>query len=160
MADTTMSRGAPLTGRKFLAILAGCFGLVFAVDGLMAYDAISTFRGEVRENPYEAGLAYNAEIAAAEAQTQRRWRVDVTLAGAVRASFRDAEGRPLAGLGVTGLFAAPADIKRDRAFAMKETGPGVYVADLAPPAGVWDLRLSARRGGEVLFQSSNRVALR
>jgi nitrogen fixation protein FixH len=161
MADaTTLKQSKPLTGGKVLLILLGFFGVTFAVNGLMAYDAISTFRGEVADNPFEAGLAYNNQIAAADAQSGRRWKVDVTLAGAVRATFRDAKGQPLAGLAVSGEFDSPADMKRDRLFQMKETGPGIYVAEAPPPSGVWDLRLKAERGAETLFQSTNRVTLR
>jgi nitrogen fixation protein FixH len=160
MTDATLSEGRPLTGWHVLAIFGACFGVIIGVNVLMAYDAISTFRGEVKDNPYEAGVEYNNEIAAADAQAQRHWKVDVTLAGAVRATFRDAAGEPLTGLAVKGLFAAPADMKRDRAFAMTETAPGVYVGEAAPRAGVWDLQLTAARGTQMLFQSNNRVKLR
>jgi nitrogen fixation protein FixH len=162
MAKTTaLSSDAPLTGRKVLIILLASFGAVFGVNGLMAYDAVSTFRGEVVDHPYEAGLAYNSQIAAAEAQTERHWKVDVTLAGGgVRATFRDAEGQPIKGLTVTGAFASPADMKRDRRFAMSEKENGAYVGEAPPPAGIWDLKLKAARGGETLFQSKNRVTLR
>ncbi len=160
MTTTASNEGAPLTGAKVLAILVGSFAIIFAVNGLMAYDAISTFRGEVNDHPYEAGLRYDSQIAAAEAQSERHWKVDVTLAGAVRASFRDAEGRPLTGLSVTGAFDAPADMRRDRAFALTEGEPGVYVGAAPPAGGVWDLRLKAAKGTQTLFQSLNRVTLR
>ena len=158
---TTVSTPNPLTGGKVLLILVGFFGVTIAVDGLMSYDALSTFRGEVVDHPYEAGLAYNNQIAAADAQSERRWKVDVTLAGGgVRAVFRDAQGQPLDGLAVSGVFAAPADIKRDRPFSMQGTGGGAYVGGQSPPSGVWDLRLKATRGGRTMFQSKNRVTLR
>ena len=159
MARATVLRtGGELTGWKVLLILAGGFGVVFAVNGLMAYDAISTFRGEVVDNPYEVGLEYNSQIAAAAAQSERHWRVAVTLAdGATRATFLDAEGRPLDGLKVTGVFAAPADMKRDRAFALRETAPGLYVGEAAPLSGVWDFELTARRGEATLFRSRSRM---
>ena len=160
--STTLEPGARLTGAKVLLILIGFFGVVFAVNGLMAYDAVSTFRGEVRAHPYEDGLAYNGQIAAAQAQSQRGWKVDVQLDPAgPRATFRDAQGRAVEGLGVTGRWSAPADIKRDRVFAMREEGPGVYVAQGASAAaGAWDLELQAKRGAETLFRSYNRVTLR
>jgi nitrogen fixation protein FixH len=157
---TTLLTRAPLTGGKVLLILVAFFGTVFAVNGLLTYDALSTFRGEVVDNPYEAGLAYNNQIAAADAQSERHWKVDVTLAGGVRAIFRDAQGRAIEGLSVSGVFAAPADMKRDRSFAMRDMGKGAYVGGQSPPSGVWDLQLEAARDGKVLFRSNNRVALR
>jgi nitrogen fixation protein FixH len=141
-------------------MLIAFFGLDIGVNGLLTYDAVSTFRGEVVDHPYEAGLAYNNQIAAADAQSERHWKVDVTLAGGVRAIFRDAQGAPVEGLTVTGVFAAPADMTRDRPFSMREAGGGAYVGGLSAPAGVWDLKLKAERGGKTLFQSRNRVTLR
>jgi nitrogen fixation protein FixH len=158
--SAALTQPAPLTGGKVLLILLGFFGSVFAVNFLMAYDAVSTFRGEVIDNPYEAGLHYDSQIAAADAQSKRHWQVDVTLAGAVRATFRDVQGQPLAGLDVSGTFAAPSDKSRDRRFTMRETAPGVYVGAPPPASGVWDLELTAARGGATMFQSQNRVKLR
>jgi nitrogen fixation protein FixH len=158
---TTAPTGGILTGGKVLLILIAFFGLDIGVNALLAYDAVSTFRGEVSDNPYEAGLAYNNQIAAADAQSERHWKVDVTLAGGgVRAIFHDAQGQPIEGLVVSGIFAAPADMARDRPFAMRATGGGAYVGGGSPPAGVWDLKLKATRDGATLFQSINRVTLR
>ncbi len=50
--------GRPLTGRRTLGIAAACFGVIFAVNGYMAYSAVSTFTGETEASPYEHGLAY------------------------------------------------------------------------------------------------------
>ena len=159
MADTTVATpGKPLTGGKVLAMLLTFFAVVFGVNGLMMFDAISTFRGQTNAHPYEAGLKFNAELAAAAAQNGRGWKVEMTMSDGVRATFRDAEGRPLEGLAVAGVFAAPADVKRDRVFAMTEIGPGVY-AGPAAPAGMWDYRLTAKRGDETLFQTASRLTL-
>jgi len=57
MANSTLAREpARADGPKVLLTLIGFFGVIFAVNGLMAYDAVSTFRGEVVDNPYEAAL--------------------------------------------------------------------------------------------------------
>jgi nitrogen fixation protein FixH len=158
------NRSQPLTGGKVLLMLLAFFGVVFAVNGLMTFDALSTFRGEVVAHPYEAGLAYNSDIAAAEAQTGRHWRVDVSFQrdGAermARAGFLDADGHPLEGLQVSAVYASPADKRRDQSFAMKETIPGTYVGATAVGNGVWDFEVVAKRGAETLFRSKNRVSL-
>ena len=161
MSDVSIpNQGAPLTGAKVLLILFAFFGVVGGVNALMIYDAISTFRGEVVDHPFEKGLAYDADFAAADAQTQRRWTVDVTLTGALSATFRDAQGQPVTGLAVSGAFAAPADMSRDRKFALKETAPGVYAGASPPAGGVWDLSLQAKSDGKTLFQSKNRIAVK
>ena len=57
-----------LSGRHILGILAGFFGIVFAVNGFFIYRALSTHSGEVASEPYAQGLAYNDRIAAAVRQ--------------------------------------------------------------------------------------------
>jgi nitrogen fixation protein FixH len=159
MTDATAAAGgAPLSGAKVLAILLTFFGVIFAVNGVMMFDAISTFSGQTNDHPYEVGLKYNTQIAAAAAQNGRRWNVETTLSDGVRVTFRDADGQLLAGLTVSGVYAAPAAVKRDRAFAMTEVSPGVYSGPAAP-AGMWDLRLVAQRDDAIVFQSESRLTL-
>jgi nitrogen fixation protein FixH len=159
MTDSTRAdQAAPLTGGKVLAIFLGFFGVVFGVNFLMAFDAVSTFRGESANHPYEVGLKFNSELAAAAAQSERHWKVDVAMMDGLSATFRDADGRAIEGLAVSGVFAAPADTMRDRAFALVETSPGVY-AGAAAPAGVWDLQISAKRDSQTIFQSASRLIL-
>ena len=162
MSDISLPRkDTPLTGARVLLILVAFFGVIGAVNAVMVFDAISTFRGEVVDHPFEAGLAYDADIAAAKAQAERRWKVDVALGvGSLGVTFHDSKGQPISGLTVTGRFAAPADMSRDAKFTLEETGYGVYAGATPPPAGVWDLTIVARRDGEIVFQSKNRVDLR
>lgn len=151
-----------LTGRRVLLSLLAFFGVVGGVNALMIYYALSTFRGEVSDHPYEAGLAYNSQISAAEAQAGRQWQVDLhfeTRPGSrsVRASFLDKNGVALAGLRVHGLYASPTDLYRDEAFDLQEAEPGVYVGGAVLAAGAWEFRIEARQGAEVVYQSKNRV---
>ena len=62
-----------LKGKHVLFILLGFFSIVFAVNGVFLYDAISTLPGEERGATYEAGLRYNATLAAERAQDSLRW---------------------------------------------------------------------------------------
>ncbi|MFI5013357.1 MAG: FixH family protein [Hyphomicrobiales bacterium] len=154
--------GRPLTGRKVLAILVAFFGTVGSVNALMVHYALSSFRGEVADHPYEAGLAFNAELAAARAQEARNWKVQVKFAHGIEGrrlevSARDAQGGPIGGLRFTGIFAAPVDGALDRRVGLEETGAGVYVGEVPVASGHWDLELLATRDGETLFQSKNRI---
>ena len=157
--------GRPLTGRMALVIAVVCFGAVFAVNGLMAYLAISTFRGDADPSPYEHGLAYEREIAAAKAQEALRWSVSEHLArdgdgeAMIEVRMLDASGAPIAGLGVKASFVSPADAKLDQSVALTETAPGVYSGRLQAGRGQWDVDLEAARDGARVFKSINRVAL-
>lgn len=161
----TPAKGGGLTGRKVLLMLVAFFGVVGGVNAIMIGVALTTFRGEVADHPYEAGLAFNADIDAARAQEDRHWNVSVHVARggggeqALTASFLGADGAPLTGLSVQASFAAPADLYRDVAVAMHESAPGVYSGAATASKGVWDLKITASRGADVLYRSLNRVKM-
>ena len=70
--------GRVLTGRMVLLMLVGFFGVMLAVNFVFATYAVKTFSGLDSDNPYDSGLAYNKEIAAAKAQADLGWTVDLT----------------------------------------------------------------------------------
>lgn len=155
--------GRPLTGWKVLAMFVGFFVTVFIVDGVMAFKAIRTFSGEVNPHPYERGLAYNQDIAAARAQAALDWKVDVRVARAspdeatIAVEAHDASGQPVTGVEMKALLAAPADVAKDVRAALAETTPGHYAAKTTLPRGQRDLVLTAERDGREVFRSKNRI---
>lgn len=155
--------GTPLTGWKVLAIFVGFFVTVFIVDGVMAFKAIRTFSGEVNPHPYERGLAYNSDIAAARAQAARDWKVDVRVVragpgeAAIAVDARDASGAPVADVEMKALFAAPADVAKDVRVILRQAAPGHFAGKAALPPGQRDLVLTAERDGRELFRSKNRI---
>jgi len=154
-----------LTGLHVLLILLGFFGTVASVNAVMIHYALSTFRGEVKDKPYEQGLAYNADIQEARAQAARGWQVGGAVArGAdgqarIEVTARDAAGAALTGLQVKANLAAPADKKRDHAVTLDDVGGGVYRGATTAASGAWDFELYAARDGKVMFQSRNRITL-
>jgi nitrogen fixation protein FixH len=156
----------PLTGRSVLLWLLAFFGVVIGVNAAMMALAIGTMPGLETEKPYQAGIGYNAEIAAARAQAARRWKVvsHIDRDGGRRASIkveaRDRDGAPLTRLALTVRLVRPTDQRADRTISLTEHEGGRYLgeaADVAP--GVWDVELSADRGTERMFLSRNRVTL-
>jgi nitrogen fixation protein FixH len=156
----------PLTGRSVLLCLLAFFGVVIGINAVMMALAIGTMPGLETEKPYQAGIGYNAEIAAARAQAMRRWKVvsHIERGASGRASIqveaRDGDGAPLARLAVTVLLARPTDQRADRTISLTEYESGRYVgetADIAP--GLWDFELDADRGMERMFRSRKRITL-
>ena len=156
----------PLTGRTVLLCLLGFFGVVIGINAVMMALAIGTMPGLETEKPYQAGIGYNAEIAAARAQATRRWKVvshidrDASGRAVVRVEARDRDGAPLTRLALTVRLARPTDQRADRIISLTEREGGVYLgeaADVAP--GLWDVELNADRGTERVFRSRNRVTL-
>ncbi|MFN8829424.1 MAG: FixH family protein [Labrys sp. (in: a-proteobacteria)] len=155
-----------LTGRRFLTYLLAFFGVMFAVNGYMTYQALTTFRGADVDSVYQASRAYPSEIAAAQRQNALGWTVDLEprreASGhtTVRLTPRDAAGTPVTGLSVRVRLEHPTNRYLDRDFMLTETGPGLYLgaADRLE-AGAWTVVVEAERGGERLYRSQNRTVL-
>jgi nitrogen fixation protein FixH len=124
----------PLTGRAVLVSLLTFFGVVIGVNGVMIALAISTMPGLESEKPYQAGVAYNAEIDTARAQAARHWTVsshvgrDARGHATVRVEARDADGVSVGRLTVTARLMRPTDKRADRAIALGEHGLGTFCA--------------------------------
>jgi nitrogen fixation protein FixH len=157
---------APLTGRTVLLSLLAFFAVVIGVNGVMIALAIGTMPGLENDRPYQAGTAYNTEIAAARAQAARHWAVashvsrDANGRAAISVTARDARGVPIGGLAVAVRLRRPADQRGDRAVELGERIPGTYQGEATDvAAGVWDVEIEAARGSERLFRSRNRIVV-
>lgn len=155
--------GRALSGRHVLFVFIGFFAIVFAANGLMIYQAVSTFGGLDTDDAYRKGLAYNERIAAAAAQTELGWRdrLDyVSDARHLRVSFTDATGAAVGGLTVTVEMQRPATNRYDQKLFLTQTGPDTYEADVSElESGWWTVNVHAHRGGQdtALYESRRRV---
>ena len=142
-----------LTGYHVLAAFVGFFSIVFAMNSVMIYQAVTTFGGLETKDAYRKGLAYNERIADAEAQAKLGWEAAVTVAAerdgvTVQMTGRDRE--PITGLDITGTIGRAATNRFDRAVTLRETAPGIYTISGEAPmeAGAWIASLSATRAVE------------
>jgi nitrogen fixation protein FixH len=149
-----------------LAALLAFLGIVIGVNGVMIALAIGTMPGLEDEKPYQAGVAYNAEIEAARAQAGRHWTVashitrDALGRATVRITARDAKGAPVSGLTVALRLLRPTDQRSDHTIALGEREPGAYEgAATGIAAGAWDVEIEAARASERLFRSHNRIIM-
>jgi nitrogen fixation protein FixH len=162
----TGAQGKELTGRMVLMWLLGFFAVVGAVNAVMIGAAISTFAGLEHDSPYQAGLAFDQEIAAARAQQALHWQVEAKVAKSdrggtlVEISARGADGAPLPGLGITASLVHPTDRRLDRELAIVPDGPGHFSGVTGAAVGQWDVVIELARDGARQFRSKNRVNLR
>jgi nitrogen fixation protein FixH len=160
------AQGRELTGRTVLMWLIGFFAVVGVVNAVMIGAAISTFAGLESDSPYQAGLVFDEEIAAARAQQALHWQVEAEVARAdggeilVTISARDANGTPLPGLGATATLVHPTDRRLDRELAITPDGPGHFRGVTGTAVGQWDVVIELSRDGVRRFRSKNRVVLR
>ncbi len=145
--QATMIIKGPLTGRHVLIGILTFFGVIFAVNGVMTYFALSTFSGLAVDDAYRKGLRYNQQIAAADAQTAKGWQGELIYrdgSGILSLTLVDKAELPLRNLRVEGVLGRPASAQEDRAIAFVQTGPGVYEATVGLlSGGQWSARLSA-----------------
>ena len=157
-------KGRPLTGRSVLLMLLGFFGVMLVVNFYMARQAITTHPGLDQKNPYDVGIAYNQEIAAAKAQEALGWSVDLTRAkkGAaleISATVKDRDGQPVGGLEASLHFVHPSNSRMDQKVAAASVGDGIYAGAAELARGRWEVEIEFRRDGERVFRSRNALTV-
>ena len=137
------------TGWHMTAIMFAFFGVVVAVNLVMARFAIDTFGGTVVDNSYVASQRYNAWLAEARAQDALGWTLDVSLDDARRVRIgTHAPGGPLVGATVTAVAAHPLGRAPERTLGFASAGEGRYVSDGALPPGRYLLHIVVRSAGD------------
>jgi nitrogen fixation protein FixH len=130
-----------LTGRKMTGIFCAFFGVVFAVNMLMATIATRTFGGVVVENSYVASQKYNDWLAQSRRQDQLGWKVVPGVAADRRVTVR----LSVVGAVVGGVASHPLGRLPDVPLQFHRSGRG-FVSDRALPAGRWHVQLTVARG--------------
>ena len=137
-----------LTGRHVLAITSGAFGVIIAVNLVMAYKAVSTFPGVEVASSYAAGVGFDARRAA---QVALGWDVVASYdMGALRVDFSDEDG-----------FVRPHDLHvmvgrvteaaQDRTADLIWDGAG-FALPMALGAGLWRVDVAATAADGTAFQ--------
>lgn len=138
------STRAKFTGKHMALVFIGGFGIVIAVNLVMASVAVGSFHGTVVDNSYVASQNYNGWLAKAEASRKLGWQVQASqrddgrvvldTAGAPAAAKVAAEAeRPLGAREATQLAFAPA-------------GEGRWISDKALADGRWQMRIAIAAG--------------
>ena len=138
----------PFTGWHMTAILVGFFGIVIAVNVIMARDAVSTFGGALAENGYVASQDYNHWIAAADAQDKLGWKAHASVVdGKLRV---ETSGPSNPQLLVT--LVHPLGLVAETALTMRDGGGGSFTSVQSVPAGRWQAHIAVKApGGEAKF---------
>lgn len=129
-----------IKGIHVLVFTSAAFGLIIAVNVLMAYKAISTFPGLEVENSYVASQEFDAAKAA---QVALGWQVAPSYQdGEIRLAFTDAAGQAVTLGSLAVLLGRPTEARDDStpAFVLQD---GVYVASAALNPGKWMMHVAA-----------------
>lgn len=134
----------PFTGRHMTLIMFGFFGVVIAVNMVMAGLASSSFTGVVVENSYVASQRFNGWLDEARAERQLGWSATAR---------READGHVLvslvgvpAGAKVVANAWHPLGRSADHELRFV-AGPDGFRSDRALPAGRWRIRIEVTADG-------------
>lgn len=152
---------APRKSDKFIPFYFVAFFLcLFAIDGLMAYLAVSTHTGVIEEDAYERGVNYNATLAEKARQKESGWSSVIVLTEGHIVGFdlTGAQGEKISGAHVMAQIVRPASAGEDFEHKLSETEiPGHYAADISfPEKGMWEIRIQAEKDN-ILYKKYKRV---
>lgn len=140
---------AELTGKHVLAITVGAFGIIIAVNVVMAVQAVRTFPGLEVANGYVASQTFDAER---KAQQALGWTaVPDYRDGRLTLRLTDAEGLPAAVRSLDVLVGRTTASNDDQRPVLTRVA-GVWEADLALARGKWMLKLEAVAADGTLFR--------
>ncbi|MFN3616214.1 MAG: FixH family protein, partial [Rubrimonas sp.] len=129
--------------------ILGFFGVIFAVNMVMAYLAVTNFRGTVVDSGFVASQDFNATQAAAQAQAARGWTVSVVaVEGSPVIALRGPDGEPLRDVTLTATALRPLDQRGDAALTLAQVAPGVWRAEQTLAPGRWRIAFTAEGLGE------------
>jgi nitrogen fixation protein FixH len=152
-----------LRGRHVLLGLVAFFGVIFLVNGIFAYYAITTFGGGDTSNPYQKGLNYNDTVAEAARDAELGWQAQltyVTSSGRLVFSLTDRDGHKVSGLHFNGIVGRPATDRDDLSTKFNEAESGDYAATVRLAPGQWIVQLHSdelSRAGGPVFRLKQRV---
>lgn len=129
-----------LTGRHVLAITLCAFGVIVAVNLLMAFKAVSTFPGLETANSYVASQKFDVERAAQQALG---WTVTPDYDGAeLTLMIRDRQGNPARVRSLDASIGRPTHVRDDQTpqFSYED---GMFRAPLTLSPGNWIIHVTA-----------------
>lgn len=129
-----------LTGRHVLAITVAAFGIIIAVNVVMAIKAVGSFPGLEVPNSYVASQEFDRERAA---QSALGWTVTPAYDGnELTLAIRDAQGLPAPVESLTATVGRPTHKRADQSPDFTHEG-GLFRAALTLEPGIWNIHVVA-----------------
>ncbi|WP_448579962.1 FixH family protein [Thermaurantiacus sp.] len=152
--------GRGLTGRHVAIIFAAGFGLVIAVNLLLAVLAARTFTGTVVQNGFVASQNFNKWLEAGRAQASLGWTPDLRVeAGELVLTVKGAGDVAVTGLSARLRITHPMIADETRDIALAEGPAGLYRGRHDLGAGIWDARIALKDGMGRQFHATERIVV-
>ncbi|MEC9347039.1 MAG: FixH family protein [Pseudomonadota bacterium] len=139
MADTSREPRR-FTGRHMLIVTLSFFGVIIAVNMVLAWFATGTWTGLVVKNTYVASQDFNRTVEAARDSAGAGWTVRLQReADALVLGWTGSDGQPIRGLAVDAVAGRTVHENADRRLTFREMADGSYRADATLSPGAWQL---------------------
>ena len=138
-----------LTGRHVLAITLAAFGVIIAVNMVMAFKAVSTFPGLETPNSYVASQRFDRERAA---QAALGWTVTPEYDGReLTLVVQDAQGNPARIRSLSATVGRPTHVREDQTprFIYENC---IFRAPLTLASGIWNINVTAEAWDGTVFR--------
>ncbi len=144
-----MTNEGKITGWHVFAGFAGAFGIIIAVNVVLAVQAVRTFPGLEVRNSYVASQSFDARR---DAQEALGWHVAAThRSGMLELAITDAAGRPVKAAALEATVGRATHVKDDVTPDFHFDGRA-YVASLPLGPGNWNIRMRAEAPDGTPFQ--------
>ncbi|MGI9373457.1 MAG: FixH family protein [Hyphomicrobiales bacterium] len=148
------------TGKHMLLLISTFFGVIIAVNLVLAYFAVGTWTGLVVGNSYVASQHFNEELAEGRRMKKLGWRGSLNHdVKGITFRLQGKNGEALAGLSVQAMLKRPTHEQEDTSIQLVETAPGSYVAAQKLAPGIWDVDVVAVDAQEQSFRNIYRVTV-
>ena len=143
-ADDQTPNGKKLKGWHVLLIMLGFFGVIFSVNGVFLYHAITSFPGEDVKKSYVQGLNYNDTLAARAAQAELGWSAAIGVDGETLVlQLDDRDGQPITNRVAVADLRRRASDAADHTFILQANTRGEYTTEVGMiEKGQWFVRVN------------------
>ncbi|MEO6609486.1 MAG: FixH family protein [Aestuariivirga sp.] len=135
------------TGWHMLAIMVGFFAVVFFVNGILVFSALSSWTGLVVENSYVASQTFDTDTERlATARKDLRHQLHYQ-DGQLKLDLKTLDGLPANATDIKIDIGRPADNSQDQSLTLISEGDGHFFATSKLASGVWTGNIKGRLNG-------------
>ncbi|APY13485.1 nitrogen fixation protein FixH [Brucella sp. 10RB9214] len=159
--STNSKTSGTFTGWHMLGIMFMFFGVIIAVNLLMAYNAIHSWSGLVVQNSYVASQEFNDKAKTGKEQAALNWQSKPAYENGVFTwQLADHDGKAVAMTGGTVDFKRPVGDAHDTKVTLTVREPGILTAPLELGEGAWIMEVNADAGLEDPYRHIIRVLVK
>ena len=141
----------PITGFHVTLMFVAFFGVIAAVNFLMASFAVSSFGGTVVDNSYVASQKYNEWLEQARQQKAYGWTIGTVerTDGKAVITIAGSDGQALRNASVSALVDHPVGRAEPFELAFEPSRSGEFASTAPLPNGRWKLKFTIAQGEKV-----------